>query len=83
MLAEEMLVLAGVEQVTRQLGFSREQSEPFRSGYRHPEAVAAADGAIAAERRLREIEIGFESDGAAVAAAVVGSKRHAFPFVFS
>lgn len=47
-------------------------------GDRRPETVTAADRAITAIRRLREIEVGLECHRPAMATAVVGFEHRAF-----
>ena len=71
-LAEVVDVRLRVEQVLRQLRIARQQAETVSFGHRWPEARSAADGAVAAIRALREIQISFEFDGAAVATTSVG-----------
>jgi hypothetical protein len=67
-----MPVLPRVEQILRQLGLAGEQPEAPFSRDRRPEACPSADAAVAAIGALAEIEVGFESDGATVATAMVG-----------
>src|SRR5215207_6018052 len=72
MTAEEMKIFLRVEDILRQLGFSRQQPEIPGHRDRWPEARAAADRAVAAVTALREVEIGLEAHRGAMATAVVG-----------
>src|SRR5687768_1682952 len=72
MTAEVMKVLLRVEDVLRQLGFSRQQPEILGHCDGGPEARAPADRTVAAVTVLREVEIGLEPHRAAMATAVVG-----------
>src|SRR5918995_332825 len=72
MTAEEMKILLRVEDVLRQLGFSRQQAEILGHCDGGPEARAPADRAIAAITALREVELGLEAHRTAMATAVVG-----------
>src|SRR5689334_3035299 len=74
-LAEEVLVLLRVEPVLGEHLPARQQAELLRPGHRGPEAVAAADRAIAAVGRLRQVEVGLEAHRAAVATALVRSQH--------
>ena len=70
-LAEVVDVRLRVEQVLRQLRLARQQAKTVSFGHRWPEARSAADGAVAAIRALREIQISFELDGTTVATTSV------------
>ena len=70
-LAEIVEVLLRIEQVLRHLRLARQQAKTVSFGHRWPEARSAADGAVAAIRALREIQISFELDGATVATTSV------------
>jgi hypothetical protein len=70
--AEEVLILLGVEEILGKLFLARNQAKSFRSGNSGPEAIPAANGAVAAIRTLRKVEIRLEPHRAAVAAALVG-----------
>ena len=71
-LAEEMLVLSCIEPVLGQHAVACEEPEVLRFRYRRPEAVAPADGAIAAIRALREVEPRLKPHCAAVTASLIG-----------
>src|SRR4051812_3018828 len=70
--AEVMLVLLAGEEIPDDLAFAREQPESLGPRDRRPEPGPSADRAVAAKGGLREIEIGFEPHGAAMARAAVG-----------
>src|SRR3954453_11485845 len=70
--AEVVLVLLAGEEIPDELAFPREQPESLGPRDRRPEAGPSADRAVAAKRGLREIEIGFEQHGAAMAGAAGG-----------
>src|SRR5689334_18395761 len=65
--AEVMLVLPAAEEILRQLAFAGEEPESLRPRDRGPEPGAPANGAVAAEGRLREVEVGLEAHGTAMA----------------
>src|SRR6476469_1556072 len=69
--AEVVQVLARVEPVLGKLGFARQQAKVLWRGHRRPKPRTAAYGAVAAIRVLREVELGFELDGSAMATAAV------------
>jgi len=71
-LAEIVEVLPGIEQILGQFRFTRQQAEAFGSRNCGPEACPPADGAVAAISALRQIQVGFECDGAAMTAAMIG-----------
>ena len=77
-LAEEVVVLLGVEQILSQLGLSGQKPEPFGLRNSRPEARSAADGAVAPVGALREIELGFELHRTAVATPSVGLQHSRF-----
>src|SRR5436189_2836067 len=56
-LAEVVQVLACIEAVLGKLSFACQQAKVFRGRYRRPKPRLAADGAVAAIRALREVEI--------------------------
>ena len=70
-LAEAVQVLACIEAVLGKLSFACQQAKVFRGRYRRPKPRSAADGAVAAIRALREVELGFELDCSAMATAPV------------
>ena len=69
--AKEMLVGLAEELVQRQRAPPGQQAERFGLDDGGPEARLDADGTIAAQRTLAQIDIGLEADFAAMAAAVV------------
>lgn len=71
-LAEEVLVLARVEEILGHLAFARQQAKTFGPGDRRPEPGAATDGTLASVARLAQVEVRLEPDRAAVAAASIG-----------
>src|SRR5690606_10583767 len=79
MAAEEVLVLAGIEQVLRQLSFACQQAKTFGPGDGHPEPVAPADRAVAAVAALGQVEVCLEPDGAAMAAPGIGVQHGPSP----
>ena len=72
-----MQVPARVEPVLSQVTFARQQAEMIRRSNGWPESGAAAYGAVATIRRLREVEIDLERYGAAVATALICTE-HAY-----
>lgn len=70
-LAEVVMVLPGVEQILSELCLARQQAKALRFHHCRPEACSSANGAIASVGALRQIDVGFEFDGAAVTTAVV------------
>jgi len=81
-LAEVVLVLPSVEQILRQVCFTRQEAKALRLGYGGPEAGSATDRAIAAVGALREIELGLELDHTTVAAASVGFQHVRIPCAY-
>jgi len=77
-----MFVLHRVEQVLREFGLSGAEPERGRLDHRCPEAVARANGAVAAVRGQGEVDVGVEFDGAAMTRAFIGL-LHLFLFPFS
>ena len=71
-LTEEVLVLLRVEKVLDHLVLARQQAKALGLGNRYPEAVSAADGAIAPVGACRQIEISLEPNRSAVATPAVG-----------
>ena len=70
--AKEMLVLFGVKAVLGHFLLARQQAKVLGLGGGHPEPVSPADGAVAPVRAHGQVEIGLESNRAAVATAAVG-----------
>jgi hypothetical protein len=66
-----VLILLCVEQVLRKLRFARQKAETFGLGNGWPEPSSSADRTVAPIRTLREIEVGFELDGATMATTTV------------
>ncbi|HEX8479183.1 MAG TPA: hypothetical protein VF663_12655, partial [Telluria sp.] len=70
-------IAPGEELVVRQGIFAGQQTE-FRWGYdRGPEAQLGANGAVATQGALREVDPGGETDGATMTAAMISF--HDFP----
>jgi len=68
-----------MEQVLGKVALSGQEAKASVSCNGWPEACPAADGAVAPIRTLREIEVGFERDGATVATAVVCIQHASVP----
>jgi hypothetical protein len=79
--AEEVLVLLRVKAVLGHLALARRQAKVLGLGDRHPEPVSPADGAVAPVRAHGQVEIGVESNRAAVASPVVCLQRYAGRYV--
>jgi hypothetical protein len=60
------------EQVLRQLGLAGDEAEVAGLDRRQPVAALGAHRAVALDRALREVDVGFEAHGSAVAASLVG-----------
>ena len=73
--AEEVKVLASIELVLRELGLAGQEAETLWGCHGRPEAVSAADGAVAAIRLLGKVEFGLELDRSAMATAAVRLKH--------
>src|SRR6185436_3190407 len=71
-LAEVVLVLARIEEVLRQFALAGQEPESALAGDGRPEPRAPADRAVAQVRRLGQVEVRLEPDGAAMATALVG-----------
>jgi hypothetical protein len=78
-LAEVVLVLASVEQILRQVSFTRQETKALNLGHGGPEAGSATDRAITAVGALREIKLGLKLDHTTVAAASVGFQHGGIP----
>src|SRR4030095_8689010 len=70
-LAEQVCALATAEAVITERLLAGQQAKLMRLDHRAPVARLGANRAIALARALREVDVGFEADGAAVTAAVV------------
>src|SRR5688572_21914192 len=68
--AEQVLALAAAKAILGQRVLAGQQPECLRLDEGIPVAGLGANGAVALARALREIDVGFESHRAAVAAAV-------------
>jgi hypothetical protein len=55
-----------------QFAFARQQAETLQPRHRRPEPGAVADGTVASVARLAQVEVRFDPDCAAVAAASIG-----------
>src|SRR5690349_18624568 len=77
-LAEEMLALPAAEAVFAERALARQEPESIGLDDGIPVARLRADRAVALVGALREIDVGFEFDGAAVAAAPVGFQHDTF-----
>ena len=78
MLAEVVLVLPCVEEVLRQVRFTRYEAKAFWPRHGGPEASPAADRAVAAIGTLREVKLRLELDRTAVATALIGFQHRLF-----
>lgn len=74
--ADVVMILPGIEQILRQISFSREQAEAFWLCHGYPLASPTTYGTVAAIGTLRQIEVGLERNGAAVAATLVCLQHH-------
>ena len=80
MLAEEVMVLHGAKAILGEFRFALEQAKSFRLCHRRPEAIAPADGAIAAVAGLAQVQVRFNEYASAVAAGAI-SFQHFDPLV--
>src|SRR5262249_33221643 len=78
--AENMVQPLRPELVVAQVILAREQLEIGRRHPCGPHARLVADGAVAPEGALGEIDAGLEAHRAAVAAALVGRLAHGYAF---